>query len=130
MTNNHPTLEEAFDEARKLYPGTIAGLEVEYTNFVYRSQHPKAGKPKFSVSKVMPLLVPAIENQIAWRKDTTEFRPPWKNFEVWINNLCWTIEYDIAKVKPQPTCDFCSRPWITMSHGKGKVCGLHSHKLD
>ncbi len=86
------TKEEAiliFDEARKLYSGSKKGLKTEYSNFVWRSKHPIAGKPKFVIAEVLPLLKPAIDQQIIWRKADGRY---WKNFQTWINQRCWEEE--------------------------------------
>ena len=48
-----------FDIARKLYPGTKRGLEVEYKNFT--KKHPE-------YLKILPLLEPAIRQQIEHRE--------------------------------------------------------------
>lgn len=79
----------AFDEARKLFPGSKKGLKTEFSNFVYRSKHPIAGKPPFNYVEVLPLLKPAIERQIVWRRADGQY---WKNFQTWINQLCWEEE--------------------------------------
>lgn len=87
-----------FDSARKLYPGTKRGNETEFRNFQ---------KKHTDWKEVLPLLEPAIQNQIAWRKSAKEkeFRPPWKNFKTWINNRCWEDEVKTApKLMPCYVC--------------------------
>lgn len=69
-----------FDEARKLFKGTKLGLETEYENF-----HKKHADWK----TVLPLLKPAVEQQIKWREQDERY---WKNFKTWINNRCWEEE--------------------------------------
>ena len=85
-----PDQIQMFEEARKLYPGTKRGLGQEFVNFRDK-QHNKEPLLEYSLDKVMPLLKPAIENQIAWRNRANgDFRPPWKHFSTWINQQCWT----------------------------------------
>jgi DNA-binding transcriptional ArsR family regulator len=75
-----------FDQARKLYPGVKRGCDTEFADF----------KKKYRDWKeVLPLLVPAIENQIQCRADKEEsgaWVPNWKNFRTWLNQRCWEIE--------------------------------------
>jgi len=66
-----------FDESRKLFKGTKRGLSTEYENFVKKHKDWKA---------VLPLLLPAVKNQIIWRAEDKRY---WKNFKTWINNRCW-----------------------------------------
>jgi len=49
-----------FEEARNVYPGNKRGSETEYDNFVKKHKDWK---------DVLPLLKPAIEAQIEWRKN-------------------------------------------------------------
>ena len=73
-----------FDTARKLYPGKVLGLEPEWENFT--KKHPL---------ETSTLLLKAITNQIAWKKEldnANEFVPPWKHLKTWINGQCWTEE--------------------------------------
>ena len=92
--DNNDNNKQLFDEARKIFKGRKNGLEPEYTNF----------KKKFPNYKdVIPLLKPAIENQIVWRKEDNCF---WKTFQTWINNSCWTEEkesYERNNRKTAPT---------------------------
>lgn len=72
-----------FDLARKDFYGTKRGAETEFDNF--RKKHS-------DWKEVLPLLLPAIKNQIAFRarlKTRGEFVPPPKNFKTWLNNRCW-----------------------------------------
>ena len=85
-----------FDEARKLFLGSKRGLKTEFSNFVWRSKHPLAGKPKFVVAEILPLLKPAIERQIVWRQADGRY---WKNFQTWINQLYWEEEIATVSVK-------------------------------
>lgn len=77
-----------FDEARKLYPGTKRGCKTECDNFCRKHKDWRV---------VLPLLKPAIQEQIAWRQGANgDFRPPWKNFRTWINRRCWEDELSLA----------------------------------
>ena len=80
-----------FDEARRLYPHRKLGLEVEFNYFKKKHKNWR---------QILPLLKPAIERQIKWRKEVTsknyanpkfrEFIPEWKHFQSWICNSYWT----------------------------------------
>ncbi len=86
-----------FDEARKLFLGSKRGLKTEFSNFVWRSKHPLAGKPKFVIIEILPLLKPAIERQIIWRQADGRY---WKNFQTWINQRCWEEEQAKGQTTP------------------------------
>ena len=82
-------LESEFEKARSLYKGTKVGSGPEYKNFIKVCK-----KEKLKPSEVVLLLVPAIEKQIAWRESANgEFRPEWKGFSAWINQMFWTAEF-------------------------------------
>jgi len=82
-------LASEFERARVLYPGTKLGQDPEYKNFIKVCK-----KGKLKPSEVVPLLIPAIEKQIAWRELANgEFRPQWKGFSAWINQMFWTAEF-------------------------------------
>lgn len=79
-------LKAEFDIARKRYPGTRRGLEVEWGNL--------AGK--FKPADVVPLLLPAIERGLAYREgcaSVNAFAPDWPMFATWINQSRFTEEY-------------------------------------
>ena len=81
-----------FDGARMLYPGIKRGLTTEYKNF--RSKY------KQECASLIPLLVPAIKKQIAYKlhlKRTTEKTWPWKHFQTWINQRVWEAEIPAMK---------------------------------
>ena len=96
-----PTLDQPFEVARKLYPGTKRGYQTEFDNF--KKKHK-------DWNKVLPLLLPAIQYQIDWRRRAKSkfmppFIPPWKNFKTWMNNRCWECEFEQLeerKVEPVP----------------------------
>lgn len=75
-----------FDCFRKQYPGSKRGLNTEYDNF--RKKHR-------DYISVIPVLEPALINQIKWRsemKTAGMFIPEWKNLQTWINQRCWEME--------------------------------------
>ncbi len=48
----------------------------------------------------LPIILSAIEKQIAWRKNANgDFRPEWKHPATWLNKGCWEDE---APSQPQP----------------------------
>lgn len=69
-----------FDTARKLFKGSKRGLETEFEDF--RKKHK-------DWVEVLPLLIPAVEQQIIWRQQDERY---WKNFKTWIYNRCWEEE--------------------------------------
>ncbi len=85
------TLEDQFEQARKLYPGTTRGLPTEFDNF----------RKHKDWKDILPLLIPAIEAQIAWRKSAKngEFREAWKHFRTWINQSWWEMEPPVAETE-------------------------------
>lgn len=69
-----------FDQARKLFRGTKRGNQTEFNNFTKKHK---------DWEEKLPLLKPAIENQILWREQDNRY---WKNFQTWINQSCWEEE--------------------------------------
>lgn len=69
-----------FDEARKLFRGTKRGNQTEFDEFC--KKHKKW-------QEFLPLLKPAIEQQIKWREEDDRY---WKNFKTWIKGKCWEEE--------------------------------------
>lgn len=111
-----------FDAARKLYPGTVYGLDVEFDRFC------KWYKKDWR--DIIPLLIPAIEAQIKWRASKKGFVAEWKYFKTWLNpnNKCWTEE-QMSDKKAVPKCMVadCGRDsecWPS-THGGLKLCGRH-----
>lgn len=89
-----------FDEARKIYPGTKRGNETEFENFTKKHK---------TWESLLPLLRPAIEKQIAYRRSVPQgtFVPQWKNFQTWINQRCWEEEVGcVPKAPKQQEFDF------------------------
>lgn len=87
-----PTESEiVFDEFRKKYPGTKRGNSTEYENFCKKHR---------DHSTVLPLLLPALINQSAWRLEMSgkgKFVPEWKNLQTWINQRCWEMEKPVIE---------------------------------
>lgn len=76
--------KEIFNEAREKFPGTKRGNNTEFENF----------KKHKDWKDILPLLLPAIENQIKYRTSipSDKFIPEWKNFKTWIYQRCWEEE--------------------------------------
>lgn len=113
MMNKH-----LFEEARKLYRGTggrVRGFQPEWDDFVKRHRR--------RINEICPLLTPAIEKQIAYRKNTKDWCAPWKNFKTWLYGSWWTEEIPQTN-KPKPNrCTICSKTDIrSMVDGKGWCC--------
>ncbi len=90
---------EIFETARKAFPGTRRGPDVEWKNF----------EKKFGARKteILPLLLPAIRAYKTYleKKARQESRPPlWAHFATWINQERWTAEYP-GQVATQATED-------------------------
>lgn len=77
-----------FDEARKLFKGTKRGLQTEYDYFI---------KTHTDWKDVLPLLVPAVKQQIIWRAEDGRY---WKNFKTWIYNRCWEETQGVGDGQP------------------------------
>lgn len=80
--------KSVFDEARKIWPGTKRGLDMEWENF----------KKKCKTYRVVVYQLPdAIEKQAEhYRKlgINGHFVPSWQNFKTWINNADYTREFE------------------------------------
>lgn len=84
--------EKTFEDFRKIYPGTKGGFKTEFENFKKKAK-------KFE--EILPLLIPAVEAQIEYRKKCEaagKFYPEWKHLKTWINNRCW--EDELPEIKP------------------------------
>lgn len=78
--------EEAFELARKKYPGTKRGHFTEYSNFMRKCKNYK---------EVALILIAAINNQTEWREQKRlagMFVSEWPNFQTWINQRRWEEE--------------------------------------
>lgn len=88
-------LLESFNCFRVIYPGSKRGNETEFKNFKKHKDYKIA----------LPLLEPAIKNQISWRSEMQAagmFVPEYKNLQTWINQRCWEMEKPaITKPKAQ-----------------------------
>jgi hypothetical protein len=71
-----------FNTSRKLYPGTKRGNDTEFEEFKKKHKDWEC---------VLPLLEPAIKEQIEWRQ-SDEWHPEWKNFKTWLSNRSWEDE--------------------------------------
>lgn len=81
-----------FDQFRKKYPGTKRGSETEFKNF----------KKHKDWKQTLPTLETALSKQKSDREEKSkksEFIPPWKNLQTWINNRCWEDE-TISTISP------------------------------
>ena len=108
--NKYTSLFNLFDEARKLFKGTKRGLETEYENF----------RKHADWQDVLPLLKPAVEQQIRWRAADGRY---WKNFKTWINSRCWE-ETEGVVVSNTPT-----NSKHKLFPIKGHICGHRDCEL-
>ena len=81
--------KQKFEDARKIWPGSKKGFQTEFENFM--------DKYKKEKTKIIPLLFPAVEKAIKFRKECervkASFTPSYKNFSTWINQRCWEEEF-------------------------------------
>jgi hypothetical protein len=87
VAETHTPEEMAFDEGRKLFPGTKRGLATEYANF--RKKHKDWKEAAYKIR-------PAVEKEMEHKKllrARGQFVPEWKNFQTWINQRCWEQEF-------------------------------------
>jgi hypothetical protein len=76
-----------FDQAYKLYKkyGAVRTVATEFEEFKGRHKDWR---------KVLPLLLPAIEYQAAWRARHTGWVAEWKNFKTWLGKQrAWEDHY-------------------------------------
>jgi hypothetical protein len=82
-TNTYASLVFMFEEFRKKYPGTKRGAEAEIESF----------KKKYKDwMKIIPLLIPCLENQIKVKKTMTDkniFVPQWAHLQTFLNQRKW-----------------------------------------
>lgn len=79
--------EYAFEEFRRLYPGSKRGARVEFEYF-------KSTVPEWR--SVLPLLLPAAQRLIDWTlaaRAAGQFAPGYKSLREWIRLECWTEEF-------------------------------------
>jgi len=114
--NGNNVKEKAiFDIARKKFPNTKKGLQPEFDNFC---------KKHTDWRDVLPLLLPAIEQQIIWRKQDKVY---WKHFTTWINGSCWTEEN--SKAGASDEYNHCQHAGCTKYWSKDdpkKFCSKHN----
>jgi len=82
--NTKKVLSEKFEIFRKQYPGTKGGFNLEFKNFIKKSQ-----------SGDIDLLIPALEREKTYKaklKELNSFCSEWKNLSTWINKKCWSQE--------------------------------------
>lgn len=82
------SLKNQFDEFRKSYPGSKRGLDTEFSEFVK--------KYKGHVEEIIPLLLPALKNLMAWREQAVkrgEFVPSYANLKTYLNQRRWETEF-------------------------------------
>lgn len=95
-------IETLFNEARKAYPGTKRGFQVEWQNF--------RRKYKMNIFNHIHHLLPAINQQMAYREACDKadmWCADWKHFQTWINNQCWTEEQ--PRIGKRTKCFFCKQ---------------------
>jgi uncharacterized protein YdaU (DUF1376 family) len=116
--------KDIFDLARKSFKGIKNGLDVEYDNLL------KVCKThNLNPTDIVGLLYPAIEREIAHKKILKKskdgFCPSWKNFQTWINQRCWTQEFEGTESNapaPRRRCKKCNTDeWTSM--GDNGLCG-------
>jgi hypothetical protein len=82
--NLNENLKAEFEKFRVSYIGTKRGLNEEFENFTNKNK---------DWNEIIPKLLPALQNQIKWRKafkEVGKFVPEWKVLTTWINQKCWT----------------------------------------
>jgi len=117
--------KEIFDTARRYYPDRKRGLNTEFDNFVRKHKDWR---------EVLPLIEPAIKNQIVWRLSAPvgTFVPHWKNFQTWINRRCWEEELPPHTTKTSKQvvikhCFVCREPateMICTGRGEQDICTI------
>lgn len=84
-------LEAMFDSFRKAYGGTKRGLKVELDNFKKKNDNWR---------EIVPLLMPALEREIAYREQAQaagQFVPNWAYLQTWINQRRWETEFEAVQ---------------------------------
>ncbi len=74
---------QAFEVARRVYPGTKRGFLTEWANFTKKHKDWKT-----AVYDLYPSIQIVLANN-ALKKGRGEFVPNWKHFSTWINNRWW-----------------------------------------
>lgn len=90
-------LEAQFDAFRKTYRGTKRGLTIELENLQKKNENWR---------EIIPLLMPALEREIAWREQQAaagRFVPEWAYLQTWINQKRWQQEFEAPATTPETT---------------------------
>jgi hypothetical protein len=84
-------ISEDFESARILYKshGKVRGHKTELEWLKRKHKDWK---------EVIPLLLPAIQKQIAYRQKNKGWNPEWKHFMTWLSNRSW--EEELPEIKP------------------------------
>ena len=80
--------DERFEEFRKAYCGTKGGFQSEFDNFKKKHKDWK---------RVIPLLLPALQNEQRWRqmaKENGQWLPEQAHLKTWINQRRWEQEFN------------------------------------
>jgi len=91
IENKENTICQKFEDFRKAYPGTKRGYPEEYGNFCRKNGE-----------DVLNYLMPALKKEVEYKeslKKQGKFCPVWKNLSTWINNSCWTQEFESQEIK-------------------------------
>jgi DNA-binding Lrp family transcriptional regulator len=79
-----------FGVFRKAYQGSKRGNETEFENFKKKTKDWREVLPDLTA------LLKCQENQRDCLAAASQFVPPWKNLQTWINNRCWEEEYSVT----------------------------------
>ena len=87
--------KEKFELFRSSFLGKKNGLDPEYENFTKKNK---------DYLEITPLLMPALKKEIEFREFKTEkneWLAPWKNLSTWLNQKCWTQEFEAIPKPPE-----------------------------
>jgi hypothetical protein len=83
-------LLEVYKLFHKAYEGRKDGLETTFNQYRRKYKDWRA---------IIPLLMPALANEISWRKQAEEagvFVPSWANLSTWLNQRRWEQEHNFS----------------------------------
>lgn len=86
-------IDERFETFRKTYPGAKRGYTTEI----------KILQKHEDWRTVIPILAPALENEMKWRGQAQShgaFVPNWPHLQTWLNQRRWEIELNFDFTKP------------------------------